>query len=86
MTLVKNSMIYSFTQGRFLIPIEHFIVNGLPLLTGDLVDDDAKAISDDFFLQLSPSRAKAVAGNMMNLQAVGIVICAALNGLRLKQS
>ena len=71
-TLKKNTVVVSLKQKRFMIPLEHFCVNGLPLFCD--IDEDSVAIPLQVFLNTSESQAQCRAGNMMHLAVVGSIL------------
>lgn len=76
-TLLRNSMCFDTTTGRMLLPIEHFVVNGIPLFC-DILTPELVVIPQSAFEDLSISDARQLAGNMMHLASVGCALMAAL--------
>jgi hypothetical protein len=76
-TLLKNSFMYHLLLKRPLLPVEHFAVNGVPLFLQDC-DEDLIAVPQGVFLSMTPSCARALSGNMMNIPVVGSIIAAVL--------
>ena len=73
--MTSSSVLYSMRMQRLLHPLEHLCVQGIPIF------DSRRAPSDLFAVEklalsgrLTSSQVKAVAGNGMNLLAVGSVI------------
>jgi hypothetical protein len=76
-TLVRNSLCYIVSEDRLMLPIEHFLVNGVPLFYEGL-PPELQVIPQRAFEQLGLSEARRLAGNMMHLASVGSVLLAAL--------
>jgi hypothetical protein len=76
-TLLRNSMCFIISEQRLMLPIEHFLVNGVPLFYENL-PPKLQVIPVQAFETLGESEARRLAGNMMHLASVGSILLGAL--------
>jgi hypothetical protein len=63
--LQRNTLCVRVPDGRIVMPVEHFLAQGVPIFC-DAVPPELRALPDEEFLALGPSEARQMAGNMMH--------------------
>ncbi|MCP4243677.1 MAG: hypothetical protein GY772_24245 [bacterium] len=74
-TLLRRSRLYALSLDRGFLPLEHFVVQGLPLFLPEQNEYAGLLAFPRGFLQsLSPTQMRHLTGNSMALPAVGSVL------------
>ena len=63
--LMKNTLCVRVPDGRIVMPVEHFLAQGVPIFC-DSLPPELRALPDEEFLALGPTEARGMAGNMMH--------------------